>query len=177
MPQNVEIKARIASPDTIHARLRALVQEPPVVLLQEDIFFHAPHRLKLRRIRPQGEAQLIVYDRPDLPGPRTSTYTIAPVAHPDALADVLARALGIQGIVRKKRWLYLYGQTRIHVDEVEGLGSFLELEVVLEPGQPEEVGMAIARRLMEQLEIHHDALIDRAYIDLLSDGDFPTSGR
>ncbi len=172
MPTNVEIKARISHPEALRQKLKALVPEEPHLLVQEDTFFHAPQRLKLRRTEGE-EAQLIAYQRPDTHGPRTSTYTIAPVPHPEALHAVLAQALGVRGTVCKRRWLYLYDQTRIHLDEVEGLGTFLELEVVLHTEQSEEEGTAIARKLMEYLGIEEKDLIDRAYIDLLPNGDFP----
>jgi len=61
----------------------------------------------------------------------------------------------------------LVGQTRIHIDEVEGLGSFLELEVVLQEGQQPEEGMAIATALMEKLGVKKKDLIAGAYIDLI----------
>ncbi len=81
---------------------------------------------------------------------------------------ILSRTLGVVGIVRKKRVLYLHGQTRIHLDSVEGLGDFLELEVVLDPEQSIEQGIAIARGFMRTLQVADDALEPRAYVDLLT---------
>jgi predicted adenylyl cyclase CyaB len=86
---------------------------------------------------------------------------------PDGLRQVLEKALGIEGIVRKKRHLFLVGQTRIHIDEVEDLGNFLELEVVLQEGQRAEDGMTIATALMEKLGVKKEDLIAEAYIDLI----------
>jgi predicted adenylyl cyclase CyaB len=86
---------------------------------------------------------------------------------PDGLRRLLSEALGIEGTVRKKRHLFLVGQTRIHLDEVEGLGNFLELEVVLQNGQKPEEGMAIAAGLMEKLGVKKEDLIAGAYIDLI----------
>jgi adenylate cyclase class IV len=63
--------------------------------------------------------------------------------------------------------LFLVGRTRIHLDRVEGLGDFLELEVVLEEGEQVQIGEAIARDLMQKLQILPDQLIEGAYIDLL----------
>ncbi|MFN2187221.1 MAG: CYTH domain-containing protein, partial [Candidatus Promineifilaceae bacterium] len=79
----------------------------------------------------------------------------------------LESALGIRGIVRKRRWLYWVGNTRLHLDIVEGLGAFVELEVVLSTGQRIEEGEAIATSLMERLGISKGDLIEGAYIDLL----------
>ena len=80
---------------------------------------------------------------------------------------VLQEALGIEGIVCKKRHLFLVGQTRIHLDEVENLGSFLELEVVLQERQKPEDAMAIATDLMEKFGVKEEDLIAEAYIDLV----------
>jgi predicted adenylyl cyclase CyaB len=83
------------------------------------------------------------------------------------LREVLSAALGERGTVRKERALYLLGQTRVHLDEVQGLGPYVELEVVLEPGQSPEDGTRVARRLMKDLGISEDRLVRTAYIDLL----------
>jgi predicted adenylyl cyclase CyaB len=87
------------------------------------------------------------------------------------LKALLALALGTSSVVRKVRTLYLHGQTRIHLDEVEGLGDFVELEVVLQEGQSEADGQAIARRLMRRLGIQPADLVEGAYMDLLAAAD------
>jgi len=73
----------------------------------------------------------------------------------------------MRGVVKKSRSLPLVGQTRAHLDDVDGLGHFMELEVVLEEGQSEREGEAIARDLMEKLGIDNEDLIASAYVDLL----------
>ena len=90
-----------------------------------------------------------------------------PTADPEGLCEVLAVALGIRGVVRKRRTVYIIGPTRVHLDQVEGLGEFVELEVVLQPEQDLSVGEVVARELMAKLGISASQLIDRAYIDLL----------
>ncbi len=87
---------------------------------------------------------------------------------------MLSNALGVVGRVRKRRRLYLVGNTRIHLDEVEGLGSFLELEVVLSGPQTVAEGEAVARSLMRELGIPRSSLIHGAYLDLIEaqGGDF-----
>ena len=115
------------------------------VLDQEDIFFAAPEgRLKLR-ILGEHAGELIHYHRADTAGPKASHYLIAPTSAPAALKEILSHVLPMAGVVRKRRRLYLAGQTRIHLDQVEGLGDFVELEVVLRPDQEEAEGVAIAR--------------------------------
>ncbi len=170
MPRNVEIKARVWDMDEVRARAEALSDAPALVLEQEDTFFHTPEgRLKLR-VFPDGKGELIAYRRPDAVGPKTSEYFVYRTPHPRELAAVLERALGVRGVVRKRRLLYLVGQTRIHLDEVEGLGAFLELEVVLADGQAETEGEAVARRLMTKLGLRDEDRVAAAYIDLLEEG-------
>jgi predicted adenylyl cyclase CyaB len=141
-----------------------------VSLEQTDTFFNAPRgRLKLRQLfADRGE--LIFYDRPDRAGPKLSVYVITRTTEPAALRETLAQALGVRGEVRKRRWLYLVGPSRIHFDQVEGLGTFLEVEVVLQPGQTAPEGEQVAAALRAELGVHEADLIERAYIDLLECG-------
>ena len=167
MPRNIEIKARIASVAAMLPRAMALAEGPAQQLAQDDTFFTVPHgRLKLR-VFGDGTGELIHYLRPDQGGPKLSDYVLAPVAAPAPLRDALTRGCGALGRVRKQRTLLLAGQTRIHLDEVEGLGSFLELEVVLDDGQSEAHGQQIADALMAKLGVLPDSLVKGAYLDLL----------
>ena len=137
------------------------------VLDQEDIFFAAPSgRLKLR-IFDEHAGELIHYHRADAAEPRASRYRIAPTSDPLAMKAILEQVLPVTGSVRKRRSVYHVGQTRIHLDQVERLGDFLELEVVLRPDQPEAEGMAIALDLLRRLGIPGEQLVPTAYIDLL----------
>jgi predicted adenylyl cyclase CyaB len=70
--------------------------------------------------------------------------------------------------VRKQRTLFLAGRTRIHLDRVEGLGDFLELEVVLAEGEPADAGVREARALMHALGVESSQLVEGAYVDLLA---------
>ena len=87
-----------------------------------------------------------------------------------ALRDLLAAALGVAGRVVKRRLVYRVGRTRIHLDEVRDLGSFLELEVELAHGEPADLGVREAKRLMSMLKIGAEALVAEAYVDLLTRG-------
>jgi predicted adenylyl cyclase CyaB len=168
MPANIEIKARTEKSDELRERLSLLVGALPEILLQEDTFFHSPNgRLKLRVLQ-SGPAQLIHYSRPDQQGPKRSSYHMFETNDPESLKTVLSGALGVRGVVRKERLLYIVGQTRVHLDNVSGLGSFVELEVVLKPGQSDAEGQMVARDLMAILGICEEDLLDRAYIDMLA---------
>ncbi|HTP00466.1 MAG TPA: class IV adenylate cyclase [Anaerolineales bacterium] len=170
MPSNIEIKARARDFAEIRRRAAKLADAPVEVIPQEDTFFHAPKgRLKLR-VRGQGPAQLIYYERPDQDGPKRSDYQIFETTEPEPLKLTLGKALGVRGVVRKTRYLYLVGQTRVHLDDVEGLGQFMELEVVMQPGQPDADGQAIARELMSKLGVKPADLLEGAYMDLIEQG-------
>jgi adenylate cyclase len=167
MKRNVEIKARAADPDEVRRRAMDLATAPPEVIVQEDIFFPCRSgRLKLRKLSLE-EGELIWYHRPDVLEPAESRYTITRINDPAGLERVLTGSLGARGVVRKTRTLLLVDQTRIHLDDVQGLGSFVELEVVLSREQTAEMGEQIARRLMEALGIRDEDLLDGAYIDML----------
>ena len=167
MPRNVEIKARLTDLAALEARAAVLAGHGPVLIYQEDVFFNVPQgRLKLRKF-DADRGELIYYERADTLEPKESFYLRSATAEPDALTATLQAALGLRGVVRKQRTLYLVGQTRVHLDQVEGLGAFMELEVVLDEGQTAEDGARVAQELMHRLGIEPDSLITGAYIDLL----------
>lgn len=166
MPSNIEIKAHARNFEEIKSRAEKLSDIPVQVISQEDIFFNTPRgRLKLRILA--DHAQLIYYTRPDQEGPKRSDYHITHSTDPENLKRVLELAYGIRGVVKKMRYLYLVGQTRVHLDDVESLGQFMELEVVMVEGQSDAEGQAIAEGLMTALGVESGDLIDGAYMDLL----------
>ena len=168
MARNVEIKARVADRHALIARAAAVATEGPVEILQDDTFFRCESgRLKLRAFSEE-RGELIFYRRADMRGPKESFYVRSPTASPATLRESLALAYGISGRVKKARILYLAGRTRIHVDRVEGLGNFVELEVVLEEGEDADAGMREAHDLMATLGIAAPDLVDGAYVDLLA---------
>jgi predicted adenylyl cyclase CyaB len=170
MKRNVEIKAKVADLATVRRMVEGLADSGPMELEQEDTFFVCPRgRLKLRRFVGCPQAELIYYERPENSGPKESRYIVHPTADPEGLREVLAAAFDIRGVVRKRRAVYLVGQTRVHLDRVEGLGEFVELEVVLRPEQNSSEGITIAHELMAKIGISPNQLVDRAYIDLLQE--------
>src|SRR5262249_42899115 len=121
----------LAGLDSIRQRLVERGLSCSASLWQRDTYFVVPHgRLKLREM--DGAAtQLIQYARADAAMARASEYVIAPVAEPRPLLEALARALPVQAVVEKRREVYLWNHTRVHLDDVAGLGRFLELETVV----------------------------------------------
>ena len=167
MPANIEIKARVRDFDKLKARAESLCDTPVQVIPQEDTFFNIPKgRLKLRELAA-NHAQLVWYARTDDIGPKRSDYQIYETDNPGQLKSTLTLALGVRGVVKKIRYLYLAGQTRIHLDDVDGLGQFMELEVVMRPGQSDAEGQAIAEELMNKLGITSGDLLDGAYMDMI----------
>lgn len=167
MPSNVEIKARVRDIHVLRERAEELADGPCEELRQEDIFFRVPTgRLKLRRSEGQ-EAELIFYERPDSEGPSLSTYRRTPIPDPDSLCASLAEALGVDAMVRKLRRLYRVGRTRIHLDEVEGLGHYMELEVVLREDESPAAGEREASELAALLGVEERDRTSCAYADLL----------
>ena len=169
--RNVEIKARIASVEAMTARVAALADQGPIEIEQDDTFFVcARGRIKLRAFSAT-EGQLIFYRRADQAGPKESRFVISPTGSPDSLRQALSLAYGPAGRVRKRRTLYLVGRTRVHLDRVESLGEFLELEVVLAEGESPAAGAKEARALMTALGLAEDQLVEGAYVDLLRGGE------
>lgn len=171
LSSNIEIKARAS--DFIHQKelAKALSDLPEELLVQEDTFFNVPRgRLKLRVFSPE-EGELIYYERANQNGPKQSNYRISETSNPVTLKTVLSSALGVLGIVKKERRLFLAGQTRIHFDVVEELGEFIELEVVMQEKQSLEECQLITQELMQKLKIKKKDLIEGAYLDLLREAE------
>lgn len=180
MARNVEIKAKLSNSGRQRELAEILSGSSGEIINQEDVFFNcAVGRLKLR-VLSSDDGHLICYDRPDQAGPKTSTYSIYTTTDPATLRNVLEQSLGVPAIVRKVRLLFMVGRTRIHIDTVDDLGDFLEIEVVLNENEDIEIGQREASELMRELEIESSSLIEKAYVDLLLDttteSDHPTVG-
>ena len=168
MPRNIEIKARITSVEALSPTVAALATEGPIEIAQDDTFFRcASGRLKLRTFSATA-GELIFYRRANQQGPKESFYVRTPTPSPASLREALTLAYGQDGRVVKHRTLYLVGRTRVHLDRVEGLGHFLELEVVLNEVESVEAGILEAHALMALLGVQPSALVDTAYVDLLA---------
>jgi adenylate cyclase class IV len=164
--QNIEIKARVKDLDGLWRRAQEIGAEPVWSRRQRDVFFNAPvGYMKLRTV--EGEpAELIVYLRAPGSEPRPSDYDIVPVTDAPALEKALGRGYGVRGVVEKTRRLLLWRRTRIHLDEVKGLGTFLELETVVSGITPEEA-LAETREAIRLLALDPATFQDRPYLELL----------
>lgn len=168
MARNIEIKAKIESLGDLEKKVALIATEGPVEIAQDDTFFRCETgRLKLRAFSATA-GELIFYQRSNQQGPKESFYVITPSADPASLRRVLSLAYGEVGRVIKARIVYLVGRTRVHLDRVQGLGDFMELEVVLQDDEALEAGVQEAHALMAKIGVKPSDLIEGAYVDLLN---------
>lgn len=179
--RNVELKARDPDPALSLERALALGAEDQGEIRQRDTYFaRARGRLKLREQEPvsgggaPGTAgrlpngdELIQYSREDSTDERTSSYRRVPTEEAEALREALDGAYGTLVTVTKRRRLLLWEGVRIHLDEVEGLGSYLELEAVAEPDSDLTAERERVERLRAELGIDDESLVATSYSDLL----------
>lgn len=165
--RNLERKARLRSLSAARGVAARLATAALGVQTQVDTYFPCPHgRLKLRQIAG-CESQLIWYARADDPQPKPSDYRLTRVADAEALRDTLAAACGVAIVVRKRREIWLYHTVRLHLDEVEGLGPFLEFEAVVGPDADESTCLARLETLRAAFELTDADLLAGSYSDLL----------
>ncbi len=165
--RNLELKARDPDPvASLDAALRLGASDQGWLWQRDTYFSTVQGRLKLREQQP-GDAHLIHYFRADLAQQRQSTYRIVPLPDADLLREVLAHALEVQAVVVKQRRLLLWHDVRIHLDVIEQLGTFIELEAVLaEHEQPADAQARIAC-LRAVMEITDHRLESTGYADQL----------
>lgn len=162
---NIEIKARCANPEVVRTVLRNQHARFAGLDHQIDTYFRVPSgRLKLR----QGniENALIAYQRPDQAGPKTSDVALAQVANGDDLRNVLERSLGVLVTVDKQREIYYVENVKLHIDQVQGLGGFVEIEAAGQPAERDKL-LEQCREYRKLFNIREENLIEKSYSDLL----------
>ncbi|MFT3674600.1 MAG: class IV adenylate cyclase [Chitinophagaceae bacterium] len=166
---NVEIKARCTDPAAIRNYLLAHNAEFKGVDEQTDTYFNVPNgRLKLREGRIENN--LIQYNRPDQAGPKNSDFKLVKVPDAAGLKTALTASLGLKVVVQKKREIYFIGNVKFHVDEVPGLGSFMEIEagnIGAGAGLDQPALLQQCQHYMRELGIHNEDLIQVSYSDML----------
>lgn len=167
MPQNVEIKARCAQPDQIHQILKAQNARFVGIDHQIDTYFNvAEGRLKLRE--GNIENQLIFYRRSNQSGPKKSEVILYPASPDSTLKSLLVASNGVKVVVDKKRAIYFIDNVKFHVDTVEHLGSFMEIEAI---DRTDEIPLQQlddqCRFYMDLLGIKAVDLVEVSYSDLL----------
>jgi homotetrameric cytidine deaminase len=168
---NVELKARDPNPEVTAARCLNFGAVSAGTLSQTDTYFYARNgRLKLRTHDDGGGSELIAYRRSDQVEPTGSSYVRVPVPDPDLMINALNVALGQVVVVFKRRQLFLWEGVRIHLDSVEGLGSFVEFEAVVPVGGDLTAAHDKVEQLRAALGIQDGALVSGSYADLLLGG-------
>ncbi|HXX62176.1 MAG TPA: class IV adenylate cyclase [Bacteroidota bacterium] len=164
MATNLELKARISSLDEALACARSCGATFQGILTQRDTYFRVGRgRLKLREFA-EGGAELIFYERREDSPERWSHYTKEPVGDGSSVGRVLSEAFGILAVVQKRRMLFLFRGARIHIDDVDGLGSFVEFEV---PGEESPEVLATMRELRSAFGITDPMVLRNSYSDIV----------
>ena len=168
MPLNFEFKARCPEPDRVRDVLRRMNAELAGIDQQTDTYFNvSAGRLKLRT--GNVEKNLIFYNRGDSASPKRSDVWLAPCLEPGPLLDVLSNALGVWVVVEKRREIYFHGGTKIHLDVVPGLGSFVEVEVISDSATADSKKMrAECDDWMRRLGIQEHDLVSAGYSDMIA---------
>jgi len=133
MPINLELKIRLDNPAAVMEKIQAIKAEYNGELNQVDVYYR--YKKGLLKLRTENGSQtLIKYNRNEKAGSRWSDYQLISLENNDA-REYLADILETETVVEKRRQLYLFDNTRIHLDTVKGLGSFLELETLVINGR------------------------------------------
>lgn len=163
MPVNLELKASHPSLSQAEECARAHGADFLEDLRQTDTYFLLPRgRLKLREIEGKP-SELIYYDRLESTPERWSTYIRQQMPSGSGLKTLLTAALGVRTVVKKERRVFLYRGARIHLDRVEGLGTFLEFEVPAGKDGGEE---SLMRELRALFGIEERAIVALSYADM-----------
>lgn len=167
MAENIEFKAKINNYSLMYQSVAQLTKVNPTVLLQKDIFYKAHFgRLKLRSIY-NTEHELIFYLRPNKEGPKYSKYIRIRINNQSLVDSILTKTLGQLVVVKKQRNLFLLDNIRFHLDRVDNLGVFLEIEYILSPMESRKTALGTVNNLIQKLQIQKNMLVDHSYAELL----------
>jgi len=183
MQRNIELKMLYPNPQRAHRVARELGATPHAVERQRDTYFRTrTGRLKLRQAWTQdadmstvdatqpGRGELLWYRRDDDPHPRPSDYELIPVENAERLRVTLGQALGVTVVVVKTRAVYLHENVRIHIDEVDGLGSFMEFEAIVDAACDDQTARAKVERLSAAFGVMAGDIVAVSYADLVGPG-------
>lgn len=169
----LELKVRVADLEPIRAWARTEAS-PVREVRQTDTYYIVDRgRLKLREESGQDRSSLIYYRREDVRTAKGSHVWLASLEGGGPLRALLAEALGVRVVVRKRREIYRWDKVQIHLDDVDGLGAFVEFERVLD--SPTERGTAQKEfaALEEALSLGSRDKVAGSYSDLLAASDAP----
>lgn len=165
---NIEIKARTSDPDRIRNILKSKGARFTGIDMQKDTYFDVQTgRLKLRE--GNIENNLIWYNREDRPGPKRSEVILYRSADPETLKDILSGSMGVKMVVEKKREIYFIDNIKFHIDVVDGLGSFVEIEAIDKEGTlGHEKLKEQCNTYIKMFDIREEDLVSGSYSDILA---------
>ena len=163
----VELKAKIDNVDKVREKILKLNAEFIGKFRQIDTYFNVPKgRLKLREVEGKPHAQLIYYERENIATPKKSEVFILEISNPEEFKEKTEKILGIKSVVDKVREVYVYRETKIHLDSVKKLGCFIEFEKETSDLEIENCRKFL-EKLMEKLKIKRENLIELSYGELI----------
>lgn len=165
---NIEIKARCSDPAKIRKWLKENMGDFKGTDHQTDTYFNVPNgRLKLRE--GNIENNLIFYERNNQAGPKQSAFRLVKVEDNTGLKAALTAANGIKVVVEKKREIWFIENVKFHIDEVNGLGAFMEIEAgnKTAPGLGADDLNEQCHYYMKEMDIRESDLIEISYSDML----------
>ncbi|MFW9922512.1 MAG: class IV adenylate cyclase [Candidatus Thorarchaeota archaeon] len=163
---DVEIKARCENHDFIRAKLKELGARLYGYDKQTDIYFNSENgRLKLRKGEIEGA--LVYYERENIKGIKPSNFSLFKPENPEQLEEILRKALGVKVEVVKKREMYFYDNVKFNIDEVEGLGNFIEIEAMTEDPNEIDYLKILVRDYLLLFQINETDIQSLSYSDLL----------
>jgi predicted adenylyl cyclase CyaB len=167
--KNVEIKAKCFDPEKAERILLENGADYKGLDYQLDTYFNVKNgRLKLRT--GNIEKSLIYYNRPNQKGPKRSTFNLYKSVNLEELKPLLESSLGIMVEVKKRRKIFFLDYVKFHIDEVEGLGSFVEIEAGnLEIERTVDELRNLCEYYMKLLEVKEENLVNISYSDMLMD--------
>ena len=163
MPTNLELKIKLKSFRKTKEILNRIEAEDRGVLNQKDIYYSVPQGLLKLRIENEKES-LIYYNRNEKGKTRWSEYDFLKFIDGGG-GEFFKRIFKMEVTVQKKRELYYYDDTRIHLDNVKSLGNFLELETLVVNGKTD--AQIRFKKIIELLNLNTENQIRKSYRDLL----------
>ncbi len=163
MPLNLELKVKLDSFKEVKKLLKKIKAEHTATFKQKDVYYATRAGLLKLRIE-NGSESIITYKRDEKSKDRFSDYCVIYFADGNG-EKFFGSVLKTEAVVEKKRLLYMYDNTRVHLDEVKGLGTFLELETLVVKGKSD------AKKrfdyIVKALELSKYKSIRKSYRDLI----------
>jgi predicted adenylyl cyclase CyaB len=164
--QNLEAKFKLYDLERARKQAEGIKYEFKATLVQRDTFFRVREgKLKLRE--EESGAWMVFYGRQDSQDLKLSSYEIVPIPEPEKTRSMMTQALGAIATVKKTRILMMRDHVRLHLDRVDGLGEFGEIEAVLGEHDDPERSRPAVNELLSALDVNRNNLIAASYFEML----------